>query len=113
MSTRVVWALVGAFLLLGQTAQARELRSVNRAAAPPVNHWLLGCKLMILNTDTVATAGQMQRELDDALHSEPCQRAVAEISLASRIKVIRDEIRKLKAFESDDVARPLNFKSST
>jgi hypothetical protein len=104
MKTRVIWALAGAFLLFGPIAQARELKSAHRATTPPVNGWLLGCKLMILNTDTVATAGQMQRELDDALRSEPCQRAVAEISLASRIRAIRDEIRKLQAFESDDLA---------
>ena len=65
------------------------------------NIWVIGCKLMINYTDTIETADKMQRDLDDALNDEPCRRAAAEISLADRLRLIRDRIRELRDEEEE------------
>lgn len=61
--------------------------------------WIIGCRLIINFTDTIETADEMQRDLDEALSGEPCRRAVAEISLAGRLRLIRQRIRELREEE--------------
>ncbi len=63
--------------------------------------WVIGCRLMINYTDTIETADKMQRDLDDALNAEPCRRAAAEISLADRLRLIRDRIKELRDEEDE------------
>jgi hypothetical protein len=63
--------------------------------------WVIGCRLMINYTDTIETADKMQRDLDDALSGEPCQRAAAEISLADRLRLIRERIKELRNEEEE------------
>ncbi len=55
--------------------------------------WVIGCRLMINYTDTIETSEKMQRDLDDALRREPCQRAAAELSLADRLRLIRGGLK--------------------
>ncbi len=92
---------------LGTNALARpSLRAARPYKAKVVRTdeesiWIIGCRLMINYTDTIETAEKMQRDLDDALSDEPCQRAAAEISLADRLKHIRDRIRELRDEEGE------------
>lgn len=85
--------LAAALCLFADPAWSQKARSGEESI------WLIGCRLIINYTDMIETADKMQRDLDEALSGEPCRRAVAEISLADKLRRIRERIRELREEE--------------
>jgi hypothetical protein len=82
--------------LMAAPAISREVHRADDGA------WIIACKLTIIYTDLKNTAAEMQQELDEALDGELCRKAVAEISLADRLRIIRARIKELRIEEEDE-----------
>ena len=97
-----VRTLTVSICLLVAPALAKDVRRESVQPRSGESAWLIGCRLAILYMELGISAEDIQRELDEALSSEPCRKAMAEITLAGRLRTIRDRIRELQT--EDDAA---------